>query len=121
MLVSCPTTGDHPTKPGSTELSPGPCPSGLLRESGLSLQGNAKTLEGKQRPDRDVQFHYLNEPAHNHQDGGAPVISVDTQKKELVGPFKNNGRETSEKISRRLANFGTFLARRTGATPCRPL
>ncbi|MFJ7968367.1 ISAzo13 family transposase [Streptomyces sp. NPDC096324] len=65
----------------------------LLREEGFSLQSNAKTLEGKQHPDRDAQFHYLNEQARNHQDGGAPVISVDTKKKELVGPFKNNGRE----------------------------
>ncbi|MFD5657301.1 ISAzo13 family transposase [Streptomyces hirsutus] len=65
----------------------------LLREEGFSLQSNAKTLEGKQHPDRDAQFHYLNEQARNHQDGRAPVISVDTKKKELVGPFKNNGRE----------------------------
>src|SRR5213596_2061263 len=65
----------------------------LLREEGFSLQSNAKTLEGKQHPDRDAQFHYLNEQARNHQDNGAPVISVDTKKKELVGPFKNNGRE----------------------------
>ncbi|MDQ0605182.1 transposase [Streptomyces canus] len=65
----------------------------LLREEGFSLQSNAKTLEGKQHPDRDAQFHYLNAQARNHQDSGAPVISVDTKKKELVGPFKNNGRE----------------------------
>ncbi|WP_393073308.1 ISAzo13 family transposase [Streptomyces sp. LN704] len=65
----------------------------LLREEGFSLQSNAKTLEGKQHPDRDAQFHYLNEQARDHQDGGAPVISVDTKKKELIGPFKNSGRE----------------------------
>ncbi|MCT9011721.1 ISAzo13 family transposase [Streptomyces rhizosphaerihabitans] len=65
----------------------------LLREEGFSLQSNAKTLEGKQHPDRDAQFRYLNEQARRHQDGGEPVISVDTKKKELVGPFKNNGRE----------------------------
>lgn len=65
----------------------------LLREEGFSLQSNAKTLEGKQHPDRDAQFHYLNEQARNHQNAQAPVISVDTKKKELVGPFKNNGRE----------------------------
>jgi transposase len=65
----------------------------LLREEGFSLQSNAKTLEGKQHPDRDAQFHYLNAQARNHQDSGAPVISVDTKEKELVGPFKNNGRE----------------------------
>ncbi|MFD5934141.1 ISAzo13 family transposase [Streptomyces sp. NPDC060333] len=65
----------------------------LLREEGFSLQSNAKTLEGKQHPDRDEQFRYLNEQARDHQDSKAPVISVDTKKKELVGPFKNNGRE----------------------------
>ncbi|MFJ9351177.1 ISAzo13 family transposase [Streptomyces sp. NPDC101237] len=65
----------------------------LLREEGFSLQSNVKTLEGKQHADRDAQFHYLNEQARDHQDCGAPVISVDTKKKELVGPFKNNGRE----------------------------
>src|SRR5918997_119670 len=59
----------------------------LLREEGFSLQGNAKTLEGKQHPDRDVQFRYLNEQAKKYQDTGDPVISVDTKKKELVGPF----------------------------------
>src|SRR6478609_5396010 len=65
----------------------------LLREEGFSLQANAKTLEGRQHPDRDAQFRYLNEQARSHQDSGEPVISVDTKKKELVGPFKNNGRE----------------------------
>lgn len=52
----------------------------FLREEGFSLQSNAKTLEGKQHPDRDVQFHYLNEQTRNHQDSGEPVISVDTKK-----------------------------------------
>src|SRR5665811_2260666 len=65
----------------------------LLREEGFSLQANAKTLEGKQHPDRNAQFHYLNEQARDHRDAGDPVISVDTKKKELVGPFKNGGRE----------------------------
>ena len=65
----------------------------LLREEGFSLQANAKTLEGKQHPDRDAQFHYLNEQARDHRDAGDPVISVDTKKKELVGPFRNGGRE----------------------------
>ncbi|MEV0282448.1 ISAzo13 family transposase [Streptomyces sp. NPDC050610] len=69
----------------------------LLREEGFSLQSNAKTLEGKQHPDRDAQFHYLNEQARDHQNSGAPVISVDTKKKELVGTFKNNGREWEPK------------------------
>ncbi|MFE9363955.1 ISAzo13 family transposase [Streptomyces sp. NPDC006978] len=65
----------------------------LLREKGFSLQANAKTLEGSQHPDRDAQFRYLNEQARNHRDAGQPVISVDTKKKELVGDFKNSGRQ----------------------------
>ncbi|WP_406326842.1 ISAzo13 family transposase [Streptomyces sp. NBC_00203] len=66
---------------------------GLLREEGFSLQANAKTIEGSQHPDRDAQFRYLNEQARGHRDTGQPVISVDTKKKELVGEFKNNGRQ----------------------------
>ncbi|MFF1401494.1 ISAzo13 family transposase [Streptomyces sp. NPDC058287] len=65
----------------------------LLREEGFSLQANAKTIEGTQHPDRDAQFRYLNEQAREHRDGGQPVISVDTKKKELIGEFKNNGRQ----------------------------
>ncbi len=65
----------------------------LLREEGFSLQANAKTIEGSQHPDRDAQFRYLNEQARQHRDAGQPVISVDTKKKELVGEFKNNGRQ----------------------------
>jgi transposase len=65
----------------------------LLREEGFSLQGNAKTIEGRQHPDRDAQFHYINEQARAHQGSSDPVISVDTKKKELVGDFKNAGRE----------------------------
>ena len=65
----------------------------LLRAEGFSLQGNAKTLEGKQNPDRDAQFRYLNDQVKDHQTGGQPVVSVDTKKKELVGEFRNAGRE----------------------------
>jgi transposase len=65
----------------------------LLREAGFSLQGNAKTIEGQRHPDRDAQFRYINEQARAHQDAGDPVISVDTKKKELVGEYKNAGRE----------------------------
>lgn len=65
----------------------------LLREAGFSLQGNVKTLEGKQHPDRDAQFRYLNDRAKEHQTDGQPVVSVDTKKKELVGEFRNAGRE----------------------------
>src|SRR3954464_6365357 len=53
----------------------------LLREQGFSLQTSAKTLEGKQHPDRDAQFHYINEQVKEHQSGGQPVISIDAKKK----------------------------------------
>jgi hypothetical protein len=65
----------------------------LLRAEGFSLQGNAKTIEGQRHPDRDAQFRYINEQVKAHQGTGDPVISVDTKKKELVGEFKNGGRE----------------------------
>jgi transposase len=65
----------------------------LLHEQGFSLQGNAKTIEGGQHPDRDDQFSYLNDQASEHLAAGDPVISVDTKKKELVGPYKNGGKE----------------------------
>ncbi|AQZ62732.1 transposase [[Actinomadura] parvosata subsp. kistnae] len=65
----------------------------ILRTEGFSLQGNAKTLEGGRHPDRDAQFRHLNEQVRAYRDAGQPVISVDTKKKELLGPFKNAGRE----------------------------
>ncbi|MFD7446956.1 ISAzo13 family transposase [Streptomyces sp. NPDC059909] len=65
----------------------------VLREEGFSLQGNAKTVEGAQHPDRDGQFRYINDQAKDFQVAGDPVISVDTKKKELVGNYKNAGRE----------------------------
>jgi len=65
----------------------------LLHEEGFSLQGNAKALEGRQHPDRDAQFRYINEQVKAHQGTGDPVVSVDTKKKELVGAYKNGGRE----------------------------
>jgi len=65
----------------------------LLRAADYSLQAPAKTLEGRQHPARDAQFGYLNEQTKAFQAQGQPVISVDTKKKELVGAFKNGGRE----------------------------
>ncbi|MFJ9034725.1 ISAzo13 family transposase [Streptomyces sp. NPDC102274] len=65
----------------------------LLRENGFSLQANAKTLEGAQHPDRDAQFRYINDQVKDHQAGSEPVVSVDTKKKEVVGEFKNAGRQ----------------------------
>jgi hypothetical protein len=66
---------------------------GLLRAEGFSLQGNAKTIEGKQSPDRDAQFRYLGGQVSEHQQAGEPVVSVDTKKKEQVGEFTNPGRQ----------------------------
>ena len=65
----------------------------LLKAAGYSLQGNAKTVEGKQHPDRDAQFRYINEQVSAFQAAGDPVISVDAKKKELVGNFANKGAE----------------------------
>jgi transposase len=65
----------------------------LLHEEGFSLQGGARVLEGARHPDRDARFRYINEQARAHRDAGEPVISVDAKKKELVGPFRNGGRE----------------------------
>ncbi|MHB1267716.1 MAG: ISAzo13 family transposase [Acidithiobacillus ferriphilus] len=65
----------------------------LLKELGYSLQGNRKTLEGTDHPDRDAQFQYIQEKTQQALDAGQPVISVDTKKKELVGNYKNTGQE----------------------------
>ena len=65
----------------------------LLHQLGYGLQGNRKTREGSGHPDRDAQFRYLNDLAKAALAAGEPAISVDTKKKELVGDFKNAGRE----------------------------
>jgi hypothetical protein len=59
---------------------------------GYSLQANTKTVEGKQHPDRDAQFHYINDQVTTFLAAGDPVISVDTKKKELIGQYANKGR-----------------------------
>lgn len=67
----------------------------LLHDLGYSLQSNRKTLEGSTHPDREAQFQYINRRAKAFQQQSQPVISVDTKKKELVGQFRNGGREWS--------------------------
>jgi hypothetical protein len=69
----------------------------LLNTAGYSLQGNRKTLEGSAHPDRNAQFEHINAKVKRFQQRGQPVISVDTKKKELVGPYKNHGREWQRK------------------------
>ena len=69
----------------------------LLRSLNYSLQSNRKTREGSSSPDRDAQFHYINAQVTAALQAGEPAISVDTKKKELVGDFKNVGRELRPK------------------------
>jgi transposase len=69
----------------------------LLHGLGYSLQGNRKTVEGTSHPDRNDQFEYINRRTRAFLRAGDPVISVDTKKKELVGNFKNGGRELRPK------------------------
>ena len=69
----------------------------LLHQMDYSLQANQKTLEGSSHPDRDAQFHHISDKIREFQTDRQPVISVDTKKKELVGDFKNNGRELRPK------------------------
>ena len=82
---------------------------GLLREMGYSLQANSKTREGGQHIDRDAQFNYINEQAKAFLASREPIISVDTKKKELVGNFKNNGRDWRPKGTPDLVNVHDFI------------
>ena len=72
----------------------------LLHEMEYSLQANQKTQEGKDHPDRDRQFQYINQQAIHFLSKKNPVISVDTKKKELVGNYKNAGKEWERMVTR---------------------
>jgi hypothetical protein len=80
----------------------------LLREMGYSLQGNCKTLEGKQHPDRNAQFEYINTRVTSGMQASQPVISVDTKKKELIGNYVNNGTQWLRKGQSRKVNGHDF-------------
>lgn len=80
----------------------------LLKEMGYSLQANKKTLEGASHPDRNAQFENIYQSINLFQANNQPVISVDTKKKELVGPFKNNGREYRPKGQPEKVNVHDF-------------
>jgi transposase len=69
----------------------------MLKDMGFSLQANARTREGKQHPDRDAQFQYINKKVRSFQRRGLPVISVDAKKREILGNFANRGREWQPK------------------------
>ncbi|MFQ5939838.1 MAG: ISAzo13 family transposase, partial [Alphaproteobacteria bacterium] len=86
----------------------------LLRELGYSLQANRKTREGADHPDRDAQFTYINARVEGFLAAGQPVISVDTKKKELVGAFKNPGREYRPRGSPEEVQVHDFLNKELG-------
>ena len=81
----------------------------LLRGMSYSLQANSKTREGSNHIDRDAQFQHINTQAKAFLAGHQPVISVDTKKKELVGNFKNNGREWRPTGTPELVNVHDFI------------
>jgi transposase len=80
----------------------------LLQELGYSLQGNRKKQEGAQHPDRNAQFDHINERVRQQLAAGEPSISVDTKKKELVGSFKNGGRELRPQGDPEMVNVHDF-------------
>ena len=81
----------------------------LLKELGYSLQGNHKRLEGIQHPDRNAQFEHIDGTVRRQLQLNEPVISVDTKKKELVGPYKNAGRELRAKGDAEPVNVHDFV------------
>ena len=86
----------------------------LLHDLGYSLQANQKTLEGSDHPDRNAQFEYLNGAVQQQLWAGEPTISVDTKKKELIGPFKNGGRELRPKGEPEQVLTHDFIIRELG-------
>jgi len=80
----------------------------MLADMGYSLQANRKTKEGSHHPDRDTQFQHISEKVRAFQRRGQPVISIDTKKKEIVGNFKNGGREWGPKGSPRQVRVHDF-------------
>ena len=90
----------------------------LLDELGYSLQANRKTKEGTRHPDRNAQFEYINRKVKRFLSDRQPVISVDTKKKELVGDFKNGGREWRPQGQPERVRVHDFLIKGLGrATP----
>ena len=86
----------------------------LLAEQGYSLQANRKSQEGTNHPDRDAQFEHIAGKVKAHLKAGQPAISVDTKKKELVGNFKNGGREWRPQGQPREVRVHDFLDRELG-------
>jgi len=86
----------------------------MLKKKGFSLQANSKTFEGKGHPDRDSQFEFIHYRVKEFQMNNLPIISVDAKKKELVGNFKNNGKEWTKKYSPQKVNAYDFLSTAEG-------
>ncbi len=86
----------------------------ILKESGYSLQANRKTREGSRHADRDAQFRYIDRQVRRQLRQGCPAISVDTKKKELVGDFKNPGREWRPKGNPEPVRVHDFLVPELG-------
>ena len=87
----------------------------LLKELGYSLQANRKRLEGWQHPDRNAQFEHINEVLRRQAEANQPAISVDTKKKELVGPYKNGGSELAANGNPVDVNVHDFIDKELGA------
>ncbi len=103
------TRGGHPVSPTTVGV--------MLKEQGYSLQANLKTKVGSGHSDRDAQFRYLNQQAREFRDAALPVVSVDCQKKELVGEFKNGGREWQPKGQPVGVNIHDFVTEQGKAIP----
>jgi transposase len=86
----------------------------LLQEMGYSMQANRKKMEGKQNPDRDAQFQFINNKVKAFQNQGYPVISVDAKKKENIGQYKNTGREWEKKGQPTVVNTYDFPDKEKG-------
>jgi hypothetical protein len=80
----------------------------ILKTEGFSLKANKKNIEGVSHPDRDEQFLYIKTTCETFEQAGNPIISVDCKKKELIGNFKNNGREWHEKKKNTVVNVYDF-------------
>ena len=99
----------------------------LLNAAGYSLQGNRKTKEGDSHPDRDAQFAHIDAQVAAALAEKQPVISVDTKKKELIGDFRNNGREYRPQGKPEEVRVHDFLIKelgracRTGSTTLRQI
>jgi len=100
------TRQDHPVGPGTVAT--------LLRQAGYSLQANSKTREGTSHPDRNAQFEHINACVQHFQEHGQPAISVDAKKKELIGDFRNAGREWRPEGEPELVRVYDFLDKNLG-------